>query len=112
MHFDQLELPGQQHYRDHLRDAKESEPGTDGIPYSGYKALLDTSAEILHKAGDHLAECEIPEEGTPLYDFLEELNVQKVCFMPKGTEKEDGVSPSRSAANLRTVFCLTVIIKR
>ena len=104
MDFAELELAGLEEYVSFIKHTKPSAAGRNGIPYHGYKALPETSGFILKGVADYLSGCDLPEEGSLLDSFLGDFNEQDVSFAPKGFEKEDGISPSRSALNLRTIF--------
>lgn len=48
------------------------------------------------------------KRGPPLFDLLGSFNEQDVTFAPKGFEKEDGISPSRSAQKMTPIFLSNV----
>ena len=102
--FDQVSLPDLQDCSEAIKRSKDSAPGRDGLPYSAYKALIDTSSEIIFNIISYLAAFPKSVEGSGLYKFLGEFNVQNVVFAPKGSERGDKVAPTRTPGNLRTIF--------
>ena len=90
-HMAHVSPPGHMEFVNFIKALKDSAPGPDGIPYSCYKALIDTSAKVFFLANLILLQGRLLGEHS---------NAQRGCIIPKNSPSE-GCDPR--ADELRTL---------
>ena len=95
--FHSIEEIEQEDIANTIKFSKHSACGPDGCGYAVYKANIALSSQVLHNAYRDLS------KEQPRTD-LEEFNMQKGWFAPKGALDSDKVAVVRTANNLRTIF--------
>ena len=81
----------------YIKRCKDSACGTNGIPYSAYRACPEIAADVFVSQLFVMT-----SENKP--NNLESFNKQVVWFAPKGTHCEDNKQVIRTPDKLRTIF--------
>ena len=95
--FSDLEDPEVEDFANTIKFSKHSACGPDGCGYAAYKANVVLSSNVLHNSFKDLSKI-APKTN------LEEFNVQKGWFAPKGALDSDRVAVVRTPPNFRTIF--------
>ena len=89
--------PNPEDYENCIKHSRDSACGRDGVGYSAYKANVSLSGRVLHNSVKDLS---LEQPRTNLEDF----NIQKCWFAPKGVVAEDKTACIRTADKFRTIL--------